>query len=95
MTSRPAAADKSTVSAFEEADSAPLELVALKSTLGVASSSVIVSVPVASEILALLALESVRVTVSLASSRLSARTATLKVTVVSPALIVNVPLVAV
>ena len=49
-----------------------------------ASSSVMVRVPVASasEILALLALESVRVTVSLASSRLSARTATLKVLVV-------------
>ena len=49
-----------------------------------------VSVPVASEIDAeLLALDKVSVTVSLASSRLSARTPTLKVAVVAPAAIVN------
>ena len=36
------AADKSTVSALEEADSAPLELVMLKSTIGGLSLSVIV-----------------------------------------------------
>ncbi len=58
------------------------------------SSSVIVSVAVASEILALLALESVRVTVSLASARVSARTPTVKVVVVAPAAMVNEPLVA-
>ena len=59
------------------------------------SSSVIVSVAVASEILALLALESVRVTVSLVSARVSARTPTVKVVVVAPAAMVNEPLVAV
>ena len=63
--------------------------------LGVASSSVIVSVAVASEILALVALDKVSVTVSLASSILSARTPTLKVAVVAPAAMVTEPLVAV
>ena len=96
MTARPEAADRVTVKVLLTA----LSLAAVTSAmdkLGVASSSVMVSVPVASasEILALLALESVRVTVSLASSRLSARTPTLKVAVVAPAAIVNEPLVAV
>ena len=63
--------------------------------LGGLSSSVIVSVAVASEIVALVALDKVSVTVSLASSLLSARTPTLKVAVVAPAAMVNVPLVAV
>ena len=57
--------------------------------VGVASSSVIVSVPVASEIVALAGLDSVSVAVSLASSRLSARTPTVKVAVVAPAAMVN------
>ena len=59
--------------------------------LGVASSSTMVKVPVASEIVAPVGLESVNVAVSFASSRLSANTATLKVAVVDPAAIVTVP----
>ena len=62
---------------------------------GVASSSVIVNVPVASLIDAFEALDKVMVTVSFASSNESARTVTAIVPVVAPALIVNVPLVAV
>ncbi len=52
-------------------------------------------VPVASEIVALVALDKVSVTVSLSSSRVSARTPTVKVVVVAPAAMVNEPLVAV
>ena len=62
---------------------------------GVASSSVIVKVPVVSLIVALEALDKVMVTVSLSSSNESARTVTAIVPVVAPALIVNVPLLAV
>ena len=51
-----------------------------------------VSVPVASAMVAFPALDKVSVTVSLASSRLSARTPTLKIAVVAPAAMVNVPL---
>ena len=47
--------------------------------LGAASSSVIVKVPVASDMDALLAFDSVRVTVSSASSRLSVNTPTVNV----------------
>ena len=58
--------------------------------LGAASSSAMVSVPVASLIEALEALESVNVAVSLLSSVLSANTGTVKVFVVSPAAKVSV-----
>ena len=54
-----------------------------------------VSVPVASLMVAFEALESVRVAVSLFSSVESPRTGTVKVPVVSPAEMVRVPLVAV
>ena len=54
-----------------------------------------VNVPVASLIVAFVALDKVIVTVSFASSKLSANTVTPIVPVVSPALIVNVSLVAV
>ena len=57
---------------------------------GAVSSSMMVKIPVASLMLALLALESVNVAVSFASSRLSANTGTLKVAVVAPAAMVNV-----
>ena len=59
------------------------------------SSSVIVSVPVESLMVALVGLERVSVTVSLFSSVESLRTGTLNVPVVDPAAIVRVPLVAV
>ena len=62
---------------------------------GAASSSVMVRVPVASLIEAFDAFDSVRVAVSLASSRLSASTGTVKVWVVVPAAKVRVPLEAV
>ena len=62
---------------------------------GVASSSTISRVPVASLIVAFDALDKVMVTVSFASSNESASTVTEIVPVVSPALIVKVPLVAV
>ena len=62
---------------------------------GVASSSVIVNVPVESLIVAFDALDKVIVTVSFASSKASVRTVTGMVLVVSPALNVNVSLVAV
>ena len=54
-----------------------------------------VKVPVASLIVALLALDNVRVAVSLASSVVSASTGTVKVWVVVPAAKVRVPLEAV
>mgnify|MGYP006232921695 FL=1 len=60
---------------------------------GVASSSVIVKVPVESLIVAFEALDKVIVTVSFASSYESANTVIPIVPVVLPALIVNVPLV--
>ncbi len=80
-----------------------VELESLSSQFGEALSdklteyprSGIISIAVGSEILALLALESVRVTVSLVSARVSARTPTVKVVVVAPAAMVNEPLVAV
>ena len=62
---------------------------------GALSSSVIVKVPVVSLILALEALDKVRVTVSLFSSVLSPKTGTVNVFDVSPALKVRVPLAAV
>ena len=67
----------------------------LMERVGAASSSAIVNVPVASLMVALEALESVSVAVSLASGVLSASTGTVKVLVVSPAAKVNVPLAAV
>ena len=62
---------------------------------GVASSSVIVNVPVASLMVAFDALDKVIVTVSFASSKASERTVTAIVLDVSPALNVNVLFVAV
>ena len=62
---------------------------------GAASSSVMVRVPVASLIDALLALDKVKVAVSLASSVESASTGTVNVWVVVPAAKVSVPLDAV
>ena len=62
---------------------------------GALSSSVMVSVPVASLIVALLAFDSVKVAVSLASSVESANTGTVNVWVVVPAAKVSVPLEAV
>ena len=62
---------------------------------GASSSSVMVNVPLESLIVAFDALDKVIVTVSFASSKVSANTVTPIVPVVSPALIVNVPLVAV
>ena len=62
---------------------------------GAASSSVMVRVPVASLIDALLAFDSVKVAVSLASSVESASTGTVNVWVVVPAAKVSVPLDAV
>ena len=59
------------------------------------SSSVIVSVAVASLMVAFEALDKVRVAVSLFSSVASLRTGTVKVPVVEPAEMVKVPLVAV
>ena len=62
---------------------------------GVASSSVIVNVPVASLMFAFDAFDKVIVTVSLFSSKESAKTVTAMVLDVSPALKVRVPFVAV
>ena len=59
---------------------------------GVASSSVMVRVPVASLMVALEAFDNVTVAVSLASSVLSGSTGSVKVLVVWPAANVNVPL---
>ncbi len=64
-------------------------------SVGAESSSVMVSVPVASLMVAFEALESVKVAVSLFSSVESLRIGTVKVPVVSPAEMVKVPLVAV
>ena len=97
---------KSTVTSFPDAvDSVTVILVAALFSFdvvtsfiesdGVASSSVIVNVPVESLIDAFEALDKVMVTVSFASSNESARTVTAIVPVVEPALIVNVLLVAV
>ena len=84
--SRPAAADKVTVKVVLAALSSLVVILIDASGInncGVASSSVIVRVAVASEMVAvLLTPDKVRVTVSLASSKASARTATLKVLVV-------------
>ncbi len=63
--------------------------------VGASSSSVMIKVAVASLIVALEALESVKVAVSLFSSVESLRIGTVKVPVVSPAEMVKVPLVAV
>ena len=59
--------------------------------VGAVSSSTIVKVPVASLMVALVGLESVIVAVSDASSKVSAKTPTLKVAEVAPAAIVTVP----
>ena len=67
----------------------------LMDRLGIASSSVIVKVPVASLMVALLAFDNVSVAVSDASSKVSTNTGTLKVCVVLPASIVTVPVEAV
>ena len=73
-----------------------LEVVtSLIESVGAESSSVMVSVPVASLMVAFEALESVKVAVSLFSSVESLRIGTVKVPVVSPAAMVKVPLVAV
>ena len=73
-----------------------LEVVtSLIESVGAESSSVMVSVPVASLMVAFEALDSVSVAVSLSSSVESLRTGTVKVPVVSPAEMVKVPLVAV
>ena len=94
MTSLPAAADKVTVMFVAALLSSDVETSFIESE-GVASSSVMVKVPVESLIVALDALESVMVTVSFASSKASAKTVTAIVLDVSPALKVRVPLVAV
>ena len=73
-----------------------LEVVtSLIESVGAESSSVMVSVPVASLMVAFEALDNVSVAVSLFSSSESLRTGTVKVPVVSPAEMVRVPLVAV
>ena len=73
-----------------------LEVVtSLIESVGAESSSVMVSVPVASLMVAFEALDNVSVAVSLFSSSESLRTGTVKVPVVSPAEMVKVPLVAV
>ena len=59
--------------------------------LGVASSSTMVKVPVASLMVALVGLDKVSVEVSFTSSKVSTNTGTLKVCVVFPARIVTVP----
>ena len=64
-------------------------------TVGSASSSTMVNVPVASLIEALLAFDKVSVAVSLLSSKVSTKIGTLIVAVVLPAAIVTVPEVAV
>ena len=87
-------ADKSTVMAFEDTDSAPLELVLLKSTTGALSSSLMVYVWVSSlPRVALLGFDKVRITVSLASSAASLIIFEIvMVPDVCPALMVSVPL---
>ena len=94
MTSLPAAAESVTVILLAVLFSLDV-VTSLIDKDGVASSSVIVNVPVESLIEALEALDKVMVAVSFASSKVSANTVTPIVPVVSPALIVSVPLVAV
>ena len=94
MTCWPDAADRVAVKVAFAAFSLDV-VTSLIDRLGAASSSVIVRVPVASLIVALEALDSVKVAVSLASSVLSANTGTVKVLLVSPAAKVSVPLEAV
>ena len=90
----PEAAERVTVKVALAALS--LEVVtSLIESVGAESSSVMVSVPVASLMVALAALDNVSVAVSLFSSVESLRTGTVKVPVVSPAEMVKVPLVAV
>ena len=94
VTSLPAAAESVTVMLVAVLFS--LEVVtSLIDKEGVASSSVIVNVPVASLIVAFEALDKVMVTVSFASSNASVSTVTGIVLDVSPALNVKVPFVAV
>ena len=76
-------------------DSLPLEVEAVKATVGGRSSSVIVPTPWPSKMVAPLALERLTKKVSLASSRVSPLTWTVMVWVVTPAANVNEPLVAV
>ena len=90
----PEAADKVTVKVELAALSSEVVTSSIES-VGAASSSVMVSVPVASLMVAFEALDSVKVAVSLSSSVESLRTGTVKVPVVSPAEMVKVPLVAV
>ncbi len=59
--------------------------------LGVASSSTLVKVPVASPMAALVGLDKVSVSASDASSKVSAKTPTFKVAEVAPAAILTVP----
>jgi len=94
VTSLPDTAERVTVNVEFAAFSLPAVTSAILK-LGVASSSVIVNVAVESLIVAFDALDKVIVAVSLFSSRVSARTGTLKVPVVAPAEIVKVPDVAV
>ena len=77
------------VPAFSAAETLAIEID------GAVSSSVIVSVPVESLIVASVALDKVMVTVSLVSSNVSAKTPTFIVVVVCPAVMVAVPLPAV
>ncbi len=90
----PEAADKVTVKVELAALSSEV-VTSLIESVGAASSSVMVSVPVASLMVAFEAFESVKVAVSLSSSVESPRIGTVKVPVVSPAEMVKVPLVAV
>ena len=95
MTSFEEAADKVTVNVALPPEPDSVYDTSLIDRLGVSSSSVMVSVPVASLMVALLALDNVSVAVSLTSSRVSANTGTLNVCVVFPARIVTVPVEAV
>jgi hypothetical protein len=92
--SLPEAADKLTVNVALAALSSAVITSSIDNAGGL-SSSVIVKTPVASLIVALDGLDKVKVTVSLFSSVVSAKTGTLNVPDVAPALIVKVPLVAV
>ena len=70
---------------------ASVKLISPIDNVGASSSSTIMSVPVASLMVALVALDKVIVAVSFASSSVSANTGTLNVALVAPAAIVTVP----
>ena len=94
MTAFAETADKSTVMALEETDSAPVELEVLKSTTGASSLSLMVYVCVSSlPYVALLGFDYVTITVSFGSSRESLTILPIVIVPdVDPALIVRVPL---